>query len=505
MKFDRYDAVILGSGFGGSAAAYTLSKAGLKTLLIEKGDWAKRDDSDWDPRQILIEKRYKSQAPVIVKQFGDAEFKSAYHNEIVGGNSVFYGGASLRMRETDFSQWPIDYQALEPYYAEAETLLEISGKQGDDPFEPKRSGPYPYEPVPLTKPAVRISKAAKKLDYKPFYIPLALNFHNEERTICAQCNKCDGYPCRILAKNDTSVILLQKAIAFGLEIIPNTIGISFQRRKDRIESIECLDKTEMEKFKIVSDIFILSAGSLQSPAVLLRSDLGKYENSRLVGRYLMRHCGGIVTGIFPFRTNPEDVYHKQICISSFYEDLREELGTSVGVIQDIYTPAAEAVAHFAPKHLKAPAKIFSKLAQNLLCIAEDEPNIENRISLSRKTDSFDLELIKIEHTFSRNDYRRLNLLREKARKVLRKAGALFTLQGEIDKETPPSFSHAVGTLRFGDSPKTSVLDPNCKFYGTDNLYVIDGSFMPTSTGVNPSLTIAANSLRIAHHIKNTGL
>ncbi|MCP4723476.1 MAG: GMC family oxidoreductase [bacterium] len=500
MKYDRYDAVIIGSGFGGSAAAYTLSKAGLKTLLIEKGDWAKRDEADWEPREILIDKRYKCEYPVVVKQFGDTEFRPAFHNEIVGGNSVFYGGVSIRMRETDFDLWPIKYSDLEPYYTKAENLLEISGKQGDDPFEPNRSGPYPYEPIPLSKPAERINKAAEKLGYSPFRIPLALNFHNNERTICEKCNKCDGFPCKIHAKNDTSVVLLKKALEFGLEIMPNNIGARFNLKKGKIDSVECINKTDRQKLTISADKFILSAGSVQSPAVLLRSGLGKFENNRLVGRYLMRHCGGIITGLFPYRTNPGDVFHKQICISNFYEDLREELGSSVGLIQDIYTPASEVVHYYAPRHLKTPAKIFSRMAQNLLCIAEDESNIENRISLSNKRDGYGLELLKIEHAFSKNDYRKLKYLTKKAKKVLKKAGAVFTLESEIDKVSPPSFSHAVGTVRFGDSPVTSVLDSNCKYFGLDNLFVIDGSFMPTSSGVNPSLTIAANSLRVADYI-----
>ena len=491
----EYDIIVVGSGFGGSFAAYALAKAGFEVLLLEKGDWVKRDETDWNARAILADKRYRSASPLHVKQYTDKHFKKIYTNEVVGGKSVFFGGASLRMRETDFSAWPIDYRDLESYYTQAECLLEVHGEPEGDPYDPYRSQNGLLESIPLTKPAQRIHHAASRLGYAPFKIPVAINYSNISRPLCVQCNTCDGFPCKIAAKNDLPVTVLDQAQEFGLKIMPGVIVNRVIEEHGEIKSVECIHKTTLEKFHLSANLFIISGGAIQSPALLLRSNLQKYDHHQLIGRYLMRHCNAVVCSLFPFKTNPEKVFHKQICVSAFYEDLREELNTCTGVIQDIYTPPREAIEHFAPSGLKSVAGATSEYMQNLLCIAEDDANIENGITLSDELDAYGLPVIKITHRYSANDYLRRNYLIKRAKKILRKAGALGHHVYEID-----TFSHAIGTIRFGTSPETSVLDENCQFFGIQNLFILDGSFMPTSAGVNPSLTIAANALRVADYI-----
>lgn len=209
----------------------------------------------------------------------------------------------------------------------------------------------------------------------------------------------------------------------------------------------------------------------------------------------MRHCNAIVCSLFPYKTNPERIFHKQVCITAFYEDLREQLHSSTGIIQDIYTPPREAIEHFAPHGLKRIAGNVTQFIQNLLCIAEDDPNIENSVSLSEELDAYGLPVIKIKHHYSTDDYLRRDYLIRRAKRILVTAGALGHYVHKID-----TFSHAVGTARFGTSPEKSVLDKHCRFFGIKNLFVLDGSFFPTSAGVNPALTISANSLRVAAYI-----
>jgi len=139
--------------------------------------------------------------------------------------------------------------------------------------------------------------------------------------------------------------------------------------------------------------------------------------------------------------------------------------------------------------------LFAGNIQNLLCIAEDDPQEDNRISLAEERDEYGMELVAVEHRYSRADYERRNHLVNRAKKVLRAAGGLISYMYKID-----TFSHAVGTLHCGASAEESVLDPQCRFWGVENLFVLDGGFMPTSGGVNPSLTIAANSLRVADYL-----
>ena len=483
------DFVIVGSGFGGAATAYALAKAGRKVLLIERGGRAMRDDDDWNQRQILIRQRYRSQSPLSVRQCGARGHSPLYLNEVLGGNSVFYGGASMRLRETDFAEWPIDYGDLEPYYCQAESLLGVHGEREPRASQPPRSEEYPFESPELTAPARRISEAGRKLGYDPIGIPLAINFRNRERPICIKCITCDGFPCKIEAKNDVTTTLLAEAQKLGVVVMTNVIGNRFEEEQGRITALECLDAASRRVLRLEAATFILCAGAIQSAALLLRSGFERF--SQRLGSELMRHCNAVVTGIFASRTNPEEVFHKQLCFTEFYEDERAESGRATGIIQDIYTPAHEVIRHFAPMGVKRIAGSLTKYMQNLLCIAEDEAQRENRIRLSaEKVDDYGLPITIVDHDYSDADYRRRDYLVARARRILKAAGALVTRVYEVD-----TFSHAVGSVSFGDGGG-SVLDSDCRFLGLENLRVVDGSFMPTSGAVNPSLTITANALRV---------
>ncbi len=503
MNYRRYDAIIIGSGFGGSAAAYALSKAGLKTVLLEKGGWAKRDDTDWNPREILIERRYKSDSPVFVNQNSNASLRKVFLNEVVGGNSVFFGGAAVRFREKDFNSWPVSYDEFESFYTEAEQILEVSGETSADPFDPPRNTDYFHKGIPLSKPSQRIFNAAEMLGFRPFKLPLAINFNNNSRKVCIQCTTCDGYPCKIEAKNDAATTLLAKAQQHNCEIITGVIVDRVCEKSGTITGIEYIDKKHQKRHSISGRIVIVSAGTLHSPGILLRSRLENYPNSKKIGTHLMRHCSAIVTGVFPFKTNPMNEFQKQVGITHFYEDFREKLNTSAGMIQDIYMPTGEIVKYYIPTGLKTASLLAASRCQNLICIAEDDPVFDNKVVLSGQKDMYGIETITVKHRFTGNDLMRRDYLVHHARKILRRSGSLITLVHEIDEKTPPTFSHAVGSVRFGSNSRTSVLDKNCTFHGINNLFVLDGSFMQTSAGVNPSLTITANALRVSDHIIRT--
>ena len=486
----HYDAVVVGSGFGGAMTAYRLARAGARTALIERGGWVRRDETDWDARSILLEKRYKSDSPIQVSLYGESRAPE-FPNETVGGMSVFYGGASLRLREKDFERWPISYEDLAPFYDEAETLLGVHGSAGADPFEPPRSKPYPFDPIPPTGPATRILEAALALGHRPFPIPLAINFSEDSRPLCILCTTCDGYPCRIEAKNDLTTTVLKRAQDAGLEILANSIVTRFQWSGSTVQKLTCVDKSSGGDVSITADTFVLSAGALHSPAILLRSGI----TPPFVGRCLMRHYNVIVTCVFPFQTNPERTFHKQTCLTDFYEDLRSETGTAVGVIQDIYTPDPVVMKAHAPVWGKWVIGLAHRYMQNLLCVAEDDPREENTVTLTEETDRYGLEIAKVTHDYTSDDRKRSDILAKEAKNILEEAGGKFPYRYRID-----TFSHGMGSVRMGDSEQDSAIDTNCLLHGMDNRYVSDGSFMPTSGGVNPSLTIAANGLRVGDHL-----
>lgn len=495
----RAQVAIVGSGFGGAFSAYALTRAGIDTLLIERGSWPKRDDDDWNSRQILIDSRYRSPSALRVTQY-DGAAKDVAINQVVGGNSVFYGGAALRLRPNDMQSWPLSYQQMEPFYQRAEELLEVHGRRGEDPFEPPANAALPYAPPPYTAPAQRIFDAAEKLGYRPFHLPVAVNYHNPKRSQCISCFTCDGFPCKLEAKNDAVTTALAQANSAKLRILTDTIATRLEIDPDgRVTALACLADAGQTPLRIEAETFIVAGGALQSPALLLRSGLQTRDRSDTLGRYLMRHCNAIVGYVFWRKTNPELVNHKQICISHFYEDQREQHACAVGVIQDMCMPPADAVKHLAPRGVRTMAYLLSRRIQSLLCIAEDIPQAENRIALAEARDDVGLERIEITHNYHPSDIERRDYLVKRARRVLRRAGGKIGQVRLID-----SFSHAVGTVRFGHRDDQAVLDTDCRAFATKNLYVVDGSFMPTSGGVNPSLTIAANALRVADRLIQSG-
>jgi choline dehydrogenase-like flavoprotein len=489
-----YDVIIIGSGFGGSLASHSFAKAGLNTLLLEKGARLYRKAENWIPQSIYVNQRYASDSPIAVKQDGKKNYQRVYSYEILGGMSVFFGGTALRMRETDFDKWPITYHEIEPYYTQAEELLKVCGESPGGPFDPYRSKNCLLATFPLTKPAKRIYDAAKKLGYKPFKLPLAINFKDGQRPTCIKCNACDSFPCKIQAKNDLTTTVLKQAQDYNLEIRTGVFAKRLVETDGEIKIIECINKNTGESFCLASKIVVLSGGALHSPALLMRSNLHKFRNYRNVGRYLMRHCNAVVCALFPYKTNPEQTFHKQVCITDFYEDLRQQLDTSVGVIQDIQT-SSEVLKCFAPRGLKKTSVALAEFTQNLICIAEDDPNFNNCVTLSGQVDTNGMQTITIDHKYTKNDYHRRNYLINKAKGILKEAGGLLFHIHKIK-----TLSHAMGTVRFGGKPETSVLDRYCRFFDIKNLFVVDASFFPTSSGVNPSLTIAANSLRVADYI-----
>ncbi|MEE3234821.1 MAG: GMC family oxidoreductase [Candidatus Latescibacterota bacterium] len=494
-NLNGYDAVVVGSGFGGALVAHALLNEGRSVLVLERGRWPYRDSEDWDQNKILLEQRYKGRVPTLVRQYGSRNFSEIYANEVVGGKSVFYGGASLRLRENDFTNWPFSYDEFAVYYEQAENLLGVHGCVGSDPCEPPGILSYPFEPIDLTAPAQRIAKAGIKLGLHPFSMPLAINFNDSSRPQCQLCNTCDGFPCQIEAKNDVATTFLKGVRSDALTVKTNTIVERVHIKGKRASAVEYIDKTDGKRCVVEGDVIVLAAGAIQSPALLKRSEV----QHPLIGRFLMRHCNAVCSYVFPFPTNPEQIFHKQLCFSDYYEDMREDLGTAVGVIQDIYTPAGEVISHHAPVAISWFAGRLANRIQNLLCVAEDDGQISNNVSLSSRKDILGMPLVQIEHEYSHSDMIRRNYLVKRARRILRKAGGLLSYTYPID-----SFSHAVGTLRSATTSENGALDPQCRVWSVDNLFVVDGSFMPSSGGVNPSLTIAANALRVAKHIVANG-
>jgi choline dehydrogenase-like flavoprotein len=280
-----------------------------------------------------------------------------------------------------------------------------------------------------------------------------------------------------------------------MELRADTVVNGFSVSRGLVREVSFQDRNTGAGGTVSARQVILAAGALGTPHLLLSAGLERFNpGGNVVGRYLMRHTNTIVFGIFPGRADPERRFHKQLAILDFYFGHPDHpaLAGKIGSLQQVPTPPRGLVQNEVPGW---PGRLLSQgvdLLTGLLAIAEDQPRFENSLSVDpRRTDAFGLPQPVIRHAYSERDLRAVGVLAAEAKSILRKAGAVATYVHPIR-----TFSHTVGTVRMGTDPATSALDPNGNFRGIDNLFVTDGSFMPTSAALNPSLTIAANALRI---------
>ncbi|MGK2962323.1 MAG: GMC family oxidoreductase [Gemmatimonadaceae bacterium] len=493
-----WDAIVIGSGFGGALAAVPLVQAGQSVLMIERGGWVGRGPDNWGRNGAgLVTPHYTRDAAFRVSS-GRGERRASAWN-CVGGQSVFYGAASYRFRESDFEDnadlvedsgaaWPFRYDDLEPFYARAEALLGVAGESGHEPGEPRRSSPFPQRPASLSRSARRIADAATRLGLTPSRIPLAISYASSaNRRECVMCGKCDGYACAAESKNDLATGVIPDLMRLGMSLRANTVCVRLTTRNGHVTGVECMSRVTGERETFKAALVLLAAGTLATPHLLLASDLAQLNPaSASVGRYLTRHRNAVVMGAFFRRPNPGAEFDKQIAILDLYE--------SAGSIQQ-FTPPTGLVKAYLPAAVRGLAVKFTSHALGLLAIAEDQPRATNSVSVNwHATDRYGLPELRVHHEYSERDERMGKVLIDQARAILREAGALFTLVHPIR-----TFSHALGTVRMGDDPLTSSLDPWGRYRGLDNLFVVDGSALPRSAGLNPSLTIAANALRIGSH------
>ncbi len=508
---NSYEYIIIGSGFGGAFAAYNLAKAGKEVLIVERGKWVQRDDSCWDEERLhLKDPMYRGKTSFFVDQ-KRGKIEEDYTDDTVGGMSTLYGAVSFRMRDDDFlgapipgsvekdknSAWPFGYDELAPFYGEAEQLLGIAGIKGEDITEPTMEGGYLHPPHDkLSSPSRKLWDAAKKLGLHPFNLPMAINFSGDYgKEKCILCSTCDHYLCKIEAKNDISVTVLPEAIKHGAVLSPNTRAVKINMSGNKAVSVDLINHVNREKATIATKHIILAGGALATPHLLLSSGIDEAcSNGKLIGRYLMRHANGVVAGVFPSISNPEKMLQKQIGIPDFYYGDPDKKSPPVGVwgmIQDVSSVGKGVIKDNAPFGLKNVAGIVSDFLINLMCMAEDIPQYENRVFIdSNKKDMFGMPGLMVYHRYHDRDIQSRKALYGRAKKILRKAGALAFYSMPFE-----TFSHAMGTCKMGTDKTGSVVDPECKIWGTDNLYVLDASVIPSGGSVSPSLTIAANSLR----------
>jgi choline dehydrogenase-like flavoprotein len=501
---EQYDVIIIGTGAGGGTMARALAVTGKKILLLERGGWLPREKENLSSKAVFLEARYKAKEVWLDKRGHEIHPGIHYY---VGGNTKVYGAALFRFRKQDFGElkhhggvspaWPIAYDDLEPYYAEAERLYQVHGQRGADPTEPPASGPYPHPPVSHEGPVAELAYALRGLGHKPFPLPLGIQLDEArpESSRCMRCQTCDGFPCIVDGKSDASVCgvrpalehsnvtLLTHALVTRLETDPSgrTVTRVHVRREGKVEEYS-------------AHIVIVACGAVNSAALLLRSRSDSHPEglanaSGVVGRHYMAHNNTAFVCVTT-RKNPT-VFEKTLALNDYYFAAPDS-ELPLGHIQMLGKSDGTMLKGDAPPLTPLFAlDIMAEHAFDFWLTSEDLPHPDNRVTVDGES------RIHLAHTPNN-----LEAHARLVRKLKELCGKLLPWGLKLAKRIPiEGTAHQCGTVRFGHDAKTSALDVTCKAHDVDNLYVVDGSFFVSSTAVNPALTIIANALRVADHVR----
>jgi len=503
MRNTRYDIIIIGSGAGGGTIAHALAGSSARILILERGDFVPQEEENWNPEAVWKHLRYR-----VKERWLDRKGRAfqPYTHYCVGGNTKFWGSVLYRLRREDLQAvehvdgmspaWPIDYETLEPYYDRAECLYHVRGQHGIDPTEVPRK-PYPYEPVAHAPAIGEMVEQLRQQGLHPSPLPLGLLRPGEENG-CVLCNTCNSFPCKVHAKSDADVCcirptLQQPTVTLWTNALARRLFTDAAGRK--VEAVEV--ERNGETVRVEAPLVIVSCGAVNSAALLLRSASAKHpaglaNSSGLVGRRYMAHLATMMQGFHPFRLN-ETVFQKTVAINDFY--LRgPDVPYPLGQIQSqgrTHGVMAQTVAPWIP--LWAYDAWVAR-GVDWLAISEDLPRDDNRVMVERDGG------IRLHYRPNNLEAHR-RLIRETKRILKRLGFWVVVAHSHRGRNT----THQCGTLCFGTDPRTSVLDPYCRSHDVENLFVVDASFFPSSAAVNPGLTIAAQALRVADHIKDTHL
>lgn len=511
-----WDVAVIGTGMGGATVGYELAKAGHRVIFLEKGlsDFSNADGTlqlgNEDPSARLQSGNWPTRITGNIDNIQSQFFPPLGCG--AGGTTLLYAAAMERFDRSDLnpsaepgfttSGWPISFEQLQPYYHQAEKMYKVRGTE--DPLCPDEEAQL-LVPPRLTECDEHFLESFKKNGLHPYRLHVAYGYEPD-------CKECGGYICSQKCKGDAKTICLEPALKTGnAHIIDQCEVERLVADSSTVNEIIC--RRDGGKLTIRAQIVILAAGAYFTPVLLLKSGneywpRGLANTSDMVGRNLMFHVSDLVA-VWPRGKYSMQGPRKTLAFRDFYIYRGMKLGSvqstglTVGYGNIVYFLKTSfdqsRWSWFKPVRplLRIPAYIASIIfgkATIFATILEDKPYSENRIVLDPGQPSG----MRFDYVVHAELRERISVLRELLKKSLARHRLMI-----ISPEINLNLGHPSGTCRFGTDPSSSVLDANNKAHGLNNLYVVDASFMPTSAGANPSLTIAANAIRVADHISDT--
>ena len=530
---ETVDFAIVGAGAAGGVVARELARAGFTVVVLEQGPHLQKEDFHHDELAITALSALTNDPKTQPNTFRSSESDEAQvrpvvqYGRLVGGGSVHFTGNYWRMHEIDFversrkgsiegtgfTDWPITYAELEPYYSKVEWEMGVSGLAGSSPFDPPRSRPYPLPPLPVKPAGVLAERAARKLGWHAFPAPMAiLSQPYRGRPPCIQCGFCKTFGCEVGAKSSTLAAMFPDAAATGrCEIRP----VSYVRKieldkRGHVTGVKYFDSGKREMFQRARAVVVCANGA-ETPRLLLmsRSKLfpdGLANSSGVVGKHLMFNGYAFAGGLFEHRING----YRGMVVTRVIHDLYEldpRLGIAGGGGFDFrfdWGPigfALEGLPKEAPNwgpEYKGMLRDYYIRSVYVLAHATQLPMPNNSISLDPKlTDAWGLPAIRMTFADHPNDLKLYAYLLDRAMELLDAAGATRRWAYPLERAFPEV--HLLGTCRMGNDPATSVVDRFNRTHDIPNLFLVDGSSLVTSGRGQPTMTIQALAFRAAEH------
>lgn len=558
-----FDICIVGSGAGASPVAYTLAKAGAKVVVLEKGPWLTEQEFFKDELTISLRDAYnpslKDEQHVIEEEYindngesfwrGEATSNSGWsfwNGNVVGGSSNFMSGYFHRLKPVDFRlktefgeiaganivDWPISYDDLEPYYTKVDKEIGVSGRLVPHPHQEPRSHDFFFPPLVDHPVATWIDNASEKIGFHPIPVPRAiLSTPAMGRRSCEYSGYCSSYGCSSGAKGSGRAALLNHAVATGhCTIIPYAKVFNIASdEQGNITEVQYYNKQNIQQ-AVTAKFYVVACQAIETSRLLLASKGKKFpnglaNNNGQVGKNLLFSGGGTGSGDFIFSQLTEQQISQLTTVGPFinralqdWYQIEDKNFTDTnqgrakgGTIDFLFyqNPIARAMGSqwdsddnlVWGEQLKTNLKeaftsyktlrfeVFNDWLPNDNCFVE----LDNEI-----TDKWGDPVAKVRVGYHEHDLKVGQYLAEKGEQLLTAMGAV-NVSSSVSGS--PAANLQAGGCRFGHDAKTSVLNKYCQAHEVDNLFVTDGSFMPTGGSVPYTYTIYANAFRVADHIK----
>ena len=505
-----WDVLVIGTGMGGGTLGRALAEGGMRVLFLEMGQAGhRREETPLDLGLAdPVARRVRGLWPEPLHATVDGS-EAVFHAALgsgPGGSSVFYAATLERPEPHDLDHsdarphptggWPVSHAEMAPWFDAAEEIYEIRGERdplSDVPTPNLRPAPPPGE----GDAAIMARLAANGLH--PYRLHAAVRY-------VEGCTECFGRKCPRACKMDARSAGVEPALATGRAAL--VTGATVTRLVADGTGVTAVEFVRDGRHHLIhAPRIVLSAGALSSPRLLLASaceawPTGLANRSDQVGRNLMFHLDERFV-LWPGRDARFTGPSKAVGFRDLYFHDGHRLGMVQAVGVDVtygqivhylreglgQTPLRN--SRLAREAMRLPALFAAKVlgdAKLFVGLLEDLPMPENRVMLNPDAPS----QIRLTYSVSPELRARRAIFRKAIRAAFRGQRTMF-----VSPRPMPNYGHPSGTCRMGTDPRDSVLAPDGRAHGLSNLWVVDASFMPTSMGVNPSLTIAANALRVA--------